>query len=430
MGRVYEARHLRIGGKRFAIKALHEEFIRNKEVLARFQREAEAASSIASEHVVEVYDVLRTEDGRPFMVAEMLVGKELGDYLLEVGRMTVDESMPIIQQICAGLSAAHAKGIIHRDMKPENIFLVGDLKNAKVKILDFGISKSGDAPGTQLTKTGVIMGTPSFMSPEQAKGDKVTHVADVYAAGAILYTMLTGRRPFDKNEPTATLLAVLVEEAPRPRSLDPSIPEALESVIQKAMAKAPEDRYQSIDELTRDLTPFFNRESNPAGAVGAKRPTRTVSDEEMTALRSKLTKASPLALAFTIGALALTLTGIMRLSHGATAKSTLSGGQMAFAIALPIVLIGTAVVFIAAYVRGMPNEEVKRSDLVSSVLTISSAVGLVTLGFGFLFVRFIETLLLHRAVGAAWPMWEVMLPILAITGAGLAALFTLKGRDP
>ncbi len=425
MGRVYEARHLRIGGKRFAIKALHEEYARNKEVLARFQREAEAASSIESPNVVEVYDVLRTEDGRPFMVAELLVGKELGDYLLDVGRMTTEEALPVARQICAGLSAAHKKSIIHRDMKPENVFLVGDPKTffvageiPRAKILDFGISKSGDAPGTQLTKTGVIMGTPSFMAPEQAKGEKVNHLADIYSMGAILYAMITGRRPFDKGEPTATLTALLLEDPPRPRSLDPKIPEALEAIIQKAMAKAPEDRYQSVDEMDRDLAALL--EATTPSIPNAGRTSRTVSDAEISVVRARLMRTSPLAVLFGVLSLALLIAGVARQLHGA--RAPLSSAEIVLAFVLPAVLVGTGAAFALAYVRGIPVEESHRSELVSNLLSVASTVGLVTLGFGFLFVEFVETLVLHRAVGVAWPVWEWMLPLLALTGAAGAVL--------
>ncbi|MFO0611351.1 MAG: serine/threonine-protein kinase [Polyangiaceae bacterium] len=426
MGRVYEARHQRVGGKRFAIKALHAEYCRNKEVLARFQREAETSSSIVSPNVVEVYDVLFTDDGRPFMVAEFLEGKELGDYIVESGRLSVETAMPIMLQICTGIAAAHAAGVIHRDLKPENVFLVGDINAPKVKILDFGISKSGDKPGTQLTKTGVIMGTPSFMAPEQARGERVTTAADIYAVGAILYTMLTGRRPFDKNDPTATLTAVLLEDPPRPRSLDPSIPEALEAVIQRAMAKAPLDRYASVVELEQHLAPFAQKPEEKSGGPAAARPSRTVSEAELTHLRSQIVRTGPAALGFAISAFALILTGVLRSGRPGHA---LSGAQAVIALLVPLVLGGMAGGFTLAYIRGMPGEEARRSDTMAGVFAMATSVGLVTLGFGFLFERFVESVVLRGGLGTAWPAWEVLLPLVAVVGAGIAAVFTFRSAS-
>ncbi len=227
MGRVFEARHTRIPAKRFAVKMLHPEFTRQPEVLTRFQREAEAAATIDSPYVVDVYDVDRTADGRAFLVAEYLQGKEFANYLEEVGKMPVGAAVRVVRQVCKALTAAHAKGVVHRDMKPENVFLTGDPAQPIAKVIDFGISKLGDdAPGTALTKTGMIMGTPSYMAPEQARGERVDHRADIYAVGAILYCALTGQRPFDSGDPTATLTAVLYPRpaSSRPRSLEPSIP--------------------------------------------------------------------------------------------------------------------------------------------------------------------------------------------------------------
>jgi serine/threonine-protein kinase len=161
--------------------------------------------------------------------------------------------------VCRALAAAHAQGIVHRDVKPENVFLTGDvgrIEPGTVKVIDFGISKVANAGGESLTKTGMVMGTPDYMAPEQARGDKVDARADIYAVGAILYRALTGKKPFEGLDPMATLTAVLTTEPDRPSVLDPSIPLALELVVQRAMAKSPKDRYQTMDELEHDLAQF------------------------------------------------------------------------------------------------------------------------------------------------------------------------------
>ncbi len=262
MGKVYEARHLRLKDRRFAVKVLHAEFARQAEVVSRFQREAESASAIDHPNVIDVFDVHTTQDGIPYLVGEFLEGEELGAYLERAGQLEVSVAVAIARQVCRALAAAHARGIVHRDMKPENVFITQRDGATTIKVLDFGISKAGSRE-TNLTRTGMIMGTPSYMAPEQARGDKVDHRADVYAIGALLYQTLTGHRPFDSEDAASTLTMVLTLEPARPRSLNPAVPAALELVIQRAMAKDPRDRYQNTAELDFALAPF----DVPGGAL-------------------------------------------------------------------------------------------------------------------------------------------------------------------
>lgn len=255
MGRVYEARHLRLTDRRFAVKVLNAEFARDTDVVLRFQREAQSSSAIGHPNVLDVFDVHKTPEGVPYLVGEFLEGEELGEHLRKVGRLDVSMAAGITRQICRALNAAHALGIVHRDMKPENVFLIPRDGLPHVKVLDFGISKAAHG-NTHLTKTGMIMGTPSYMAPEQARGEKVDHRADVYAVGALLYSLLTGLRPFENDDATATLTLVLTSEPPRPRSIDPQIPEGMELVVQRAMAKDPRERFQTMLELDAALEPF------------------------------------------------------------------------------------------------------------------------------------------------------------------------------
>ncbi len=256
MGRVYEARHLRLKDRRFAIKVLHPELARDPDVVARFQREAESASSIGHPNVIDVYDVHKTQDGVPYIVGEFLEGQEFGTQLEQQGRVDVPTAVHVTRQVCRALAAAHKKGIVHRDMKPENVFLVQHDGAVTVKVIDFGISTAAAGGNANLTKTGMIMGTPSYMSPEQARGDKVDARADIYALGAMLYHALTGKKPFNADDPTSTLSLVLTEEPDRPRKVNPEIPEALELVVQRAMAKDPSDRFQTMEDLERALAPY------------------------------------------------------------------------------------------------------------------------------------------------------------------------------
>jgi tRNA A-37 threonylcarbamoyl transferase component Bud32 len=263
MGKVYEAEHVRLP-KRFAIKVMQEELLKHPEALARFEREAQAVARVASEHVIEVVDVVRLKDGRPCLVSELLEGQELGDLLDQEGKIPLGTAIAIGRQVCRGLAAAHAVGIIHRDLKPSNLFMMRRSDGRPfVKILDFGVAKLND--GAELTRTGMIVGTPAYMAPEQARGSSsIDERADVYSVGAVLYRLLTGSPPFIGDDPALILTRLLTEDPQRPRDLNRSIPDGMEHLIQRAMARAPEDRPKSVIELERELAFFDEGMREPA----------------------------------------------------------------------------------------------------------------------------------------------------------------------
>jgi eukaryotic-like serine/threonine-protein kinase len=252
MGTVYEAEHRYIK-KRVALKLLHPETTSHPDALRRFEREALAASTIGHENIVAIDDFGRLPDGQVYLTMEFLDGLPLSD-ILQHGAIPLDQMLEVAIQTCHGLGAAHAQGIIHRDMKPENIFLVNKL--SRVKILDFGIAKvvRGEAK-TNLTKTGAIFGTPNYMAPEQALGRRVDHRADVYSVGVILYEMLTGRLPFCADSFVAILTMHVTEPPKPPRQAAPErdIPEALEAVVLRAMAKDPDDRFTDMRAMVAAL---------------------------------------------------------------------------------------------------------------------------------------------------------------------------------
>ncbi|HHH11704.1 MAG TPA: serine/threonine protein kinase, partial [Sorangium sp.] len=272
MGRVYEAQHTRIMGKRYAVKVLHPEHARNADVRARFQREAEAVAAIDHVNVVGVYDVNVLPDGRPFLVSELLRGRELGAYLHAQGRLSAAAAVAIVRQLCDALHAAHECGVIHRDVKPENVFLTGSPECPLVKVLDFGISRLEGQGGQKLTRTGVVMGTPCYMAPEQARGELADRRSDMYATGAILYRALAGRPPFKRADTMATLGAVLTEEPARLRAIVPDVPPLLELVVQRAMAREPRARYQHMQQLSEALAPYDVLPRAQWGSAGALPP--------------------------------------------------------------------------------------------------------------------------------------------------------------
>jgi serine/threonine-protein kinase len=264
MGRVYEAEHVRLP-RRFAVKVMHESLSSNPEAVARFEREAQAVAKVGSDHVLEIVDVIRVRDGRPCLVSELLEGEELGNLLDRAGKLPLSTSITICRQVCRGLAAAHAVGVVHRDLKPSNLYVCNREYGAiHVKILDFGVAKMTD--GADITRTGMVVGTPAYMAPEQARGSADVDVrADVYAVGAVLYRLLTGSPPFSEADPALTLTKLLTEDPKRPRDLDRNIPEGVELLIQRAMARSPTDRPSSALELDRQLGAFDEtRMSMPA----------------------------------------------------------------------------------------------------------------------------------------------------------------------
>jgi hypothetical protein len=270
MGAVYEASHTRLATRRFAIKVMHEELVRKGDLAARFRREAEVAGMASHPNVIAVFDFDETAEGVPFIVSEYLHGEDLGQRLDRVGRLTLPDTVHVVRQLCAALTVVHGVGVVHRDLKPDNVFLVGE-HWPEVKLLDFGIARLADADAGARTRTGIVMGTPAYMAPEQARGERVDHRCDVYAVGAILYRCLTGHPLYEDEDPAATLTAVLTREPERPRKLAPELSEAVELVIERAIAREPEERFQSMAELDAALAGLIGilAQPGPAGPGAA-----------------------------------------------------------------------------------------------------------------------------------------------------------------
>lgn len=257
MGAVHEAMHRELG-KKSAIKTLLPEHAAKLEVRERFLREGQAASKIRHTNVVDVFDVGDTGEF-PYLIMEFLEGEDLAGMLAREGRLTAERAVDLLIPICAALAAAHSMGIVHRDMKPENIFLChGRGGRIEPKLVDFGISKivSQEEMGG-LTGTSALMGTPYYMSPEQAQSAKhIDARSDQFSFGAILYEALVGRRAFSGDTLYAILDSIVRAKYPEPRSVQDDIPEGLERVTLRAMSSRPEDRYPSMRALGRELLPF------------------------------------------------------------------------------------------------------------------------------------------------------------------------------
>jgi len=436
MGRVYEARHTRLRSKRFAIKVLHGELKRQSDMVERFLREADATSVVAHPNIVGVLDVNLVPDGRPYIVAELLHGHQLGDYLDRKGQLSVSEAVSICRQICEALMVAHGKGIVHRDIKPENVFLIGQGARRTVKVLDFGISRVDD-PQAKLTKTGMVLGTPAYMPPEQAMGVRVDQRADVYSVGAILYEAVTGRRPFDDTDPIATLAAVITKEPTRPCTLNSRLPPALELLIQKAMAKKPAERYQSMRELDAALAEFdvpdeslplpklelltgqHHRISLPS-IILPERIARALGRSSLPVddARAELLVVSGASLLSALLGLITVSTSILRLTRGA---EPLRGSEIALAAFGSACLLIAPALLWARYVAERVWSSTPRVVSTSMSVCRMLFAGLVTYAAGMLLVRVFAGSVHAEASGTAWPGWDVLVFLLGSLAVGHAA---------
>jgi tRNA A-37 threonylcarbamoyl transferase component Bud32 len=275
MGAIYEAEHLTIG-RRVAVKVLHPELSRKDDIVARFQQEARAASAIGHQNIVDILDLGRAENGAHFLVMELLRGANLAERLVQLGgRVPVPRAAHIIRQVLDALAATHRHGIIHRDLKPENVFLVQRGQDPDfVKVLDFGISKviTDDLP--KLSTTGQVLGTPYFMAPEQTRGAATDHRVDIYACGAILYQLVTGRLPFTAPNFNALMFEIAGGRYYPPRALAPDIPAAFETVVQYAMALDPNYRFQTAEHMAQSVAPFAQPVASLAAAGATPVPER------------------------------------------------------------------------------------------------------------------------------------------------------------
>ena len=304
MGAVYEATHTLIG-KRVAVKVLLEKYAQREAIVARLKKEAQLASSIGNEHIIDITDIGNTDDGRTFVVMEYLEGESLAECLAREHELPEQRILRIATQAASALAAAHAKGIVHRDIKPENLFLLKRKDQDFVKVVDFGISKSLRASAEEeevqrLTQTGMVLGTPLYMSPEQARGDEdLDHRVDIYALGVIMYESIAGRVPFVGSNYLSVISQVLNEEPKPLREIRPDVSEELEAIVAKAMAKNRNERYRDADAMLEDL-----------GALSAD-PTHSTERARITGPRRRFPKAPAIPrAAWAVGGLGVVIAGV------------------------------------------------------------------------------------------------------------------------
>src|SRR5882724_5645044 len=246
MGAVYKARDTELD-RMVALKIIRPDLTTNPEILKRFKQELILARQVTHRNVIRIFD-LGQADGFKFITMEYLEGKDLRGVLREKGKLPPEEAARIILQICRALEVAHGEGVVHRDLKPQNIMLDA---NGRAYVMDFGIARSAHLPG--MTQTGALIGTPEYMSPEQGKGEKLDERSDLFSLGVIFYELVAGQSPFYSETPLATLWKRMQEKARPLREVDPSIPKPLSDIVAKAMEIEPADRFASAGEMAQQL---------------------------------------------------------------------------------------------------------------------------------------------------------------------------------
>jgi serine/threonine-protein kinase len=280
MGAVYEGQHLRLG-QRVAVKVMARDLAHSRESLARFRREAEVTSRLGHPHIVHVFDFGEAPGGEPYLVMEFLEGEALDRRIERLGRLPLEMVRNIARQVAAALEAAHAQGIVHRDLKPANVLLLPLPGEPDfVKVVDFGISKV-KAATTRITRSSMLIGTPEYMSPEQASGhaDEVDHWSDQWALAAMTYQMLCGQSPFGADDVRALLFQVAINDPPALQSRVKDVSPEVDAVVMRGLSKRPRDRFPSITAFARALDGKPDAPAAPAPVAPAPAPAPDDSEE-------------------------------------------------------------------------------------------------------------------------------------------------------
>ena len=337
MAEVFRGTDVRLG-RDVAVKVLRSDLARDPSFQARFRREAQAAASLNAPGIVSVFDTGEDEGGVPFIVMEFVDGRTLRDVLQEEGRLLPTRALEVTAEVCAALEAAHAAGIVHRDIKPGNVMLT---RGGEVKVMDFGIARAAADASSAMTQTAAVIGTAAYLSPEQARGEHVDARSDLYSTGCLLYELITGAPPFTGDNPVAVAYQHVREDPEPPSAYDPELPASVDAVVLKAMAKNPANRYQSAAEMREDLLRARDGEAvlatpvlepavilAPAAATTALR-----ADRDRSAKRSLVYGLFGLVLLGIVIAVALAVRGVLGTDAGLVPTPALVGLSQGEAVA-------------------------------------------------------------------------------------------------
>jgi serine/threonine protein kinase len=361
MGAVWVAENIAIRGAEVALKVLHANFARDPSAVRRFRAEAEATVRIGHPGIVRVFDYGESDDGAPYMVMERLHGESLAQRLERDGALAPAEAVALVTEVLAALDAAHEREILHRDLKPENIFLTDAGDAVRPTILDFGVSKflGDDAERVRMTRTGALIGTPAYMSPEQARGEPTIDLrSDLWAMGVILYELLTGTLPYEASNYNAMMIRIATEGHTPLLEAVPAIDPVLASIVERAMARTARERYPTARQMREALAAWSRGEgvleAPPRGSLPPSRSSRTptpamahadtLPGDELTTLR----KEKPRRAGLGVVALSVAL-GV----GGALAVGRLRAPTAGQAVPLAAVRAATATTH-ALTIRGLP----------------------------------------------------------------------------
>jgi len=352
MGTVYLGQHTLLG-RMAAVKVLLPSLSASAEIVERFFNEARAVTLIADPGIVQIFDFGYHGDGRAFIVMELLDGESVARRLRRIGRFAPAECLRLARLISTSLAAVHDKRIIHRDLKPANIFIVGDSAvtgGERAKILDFGIAKQAGADaGKRRTQTGILMGTPMYMSPEQCRGiGDIDHRSDIYSLGCVLFAMLTGQPPFGRGAPGELVVAHLHQPPPLVASRVPGIPDVIDAILQRCLNKSPDERFQSMMELAHAIGAAEQALARPSASAIAVAPSSTQADVMPAPL---LEAQRPVILSGTVQAAPGT-GGVDTVASGPTTLDDVSGQSIAHAAPPGMSLRRLAGIVIAASLVG------------------------------------------------------------------------------
>jgi eukaryotic-like serine/threonine-protein kinase len=377
-GEVYRAEHALIG-KRAAIKVLSKKLSSDVQMVSRFLTEARAVNQIRNRNIVDVFAFGALDDGRQYLVMELLEGEPLDDYLKTKGKLSLEEALPILEDVGEALDAAHEAGIVHRDLKPANIFLCRDRRGIQAKLLDFGIAKLTDSESTHhKTATGTPMGTPLYMSPEQCIGKGIDHRTDIYSFGVMAYRMLTGAAVFDGDTFGELMFAHMSEEPEAPSSVCDDLPECVDRALTHMMAKKPDDRPATLAEAiamlrepasasasapadlaTNSADAPASSADGPSSEVSTEAPTRRsleppAQDQEEVPQADASSRSEPAAVAQTLEPASTTLAANTLANEATEAAETSSASEPSAAssskrggIAIAAIAAALAIAFVA-----------------------------------------------------------------------------------